>query len=183
MGPWVWGIETDFQGADIHRDGRAAGAAAVAGFAPAVVELDGTGSQKIDWFGTLRGRVGWLPVNSLLVYATGGLAYGHVQTDMSFTANVINNASPINGSTAVSNLTTRAGWTIGGGLEWMFAPNWTIKGEYLYYDLGHVTLDSTLELFKVGPTPAESGLGASANIRSEVHYNGSIARVGLNYKF
>jgi len=38
-----------------------------------------------------------------------------------------------------SSDTTRAGWTLGGGLEWKFAPQWSVKAEYLYVDLGHET--------------------------------------------
>jgi outer membrane immunogenic protein len=48
----------------------------------------GTGDEKLDWLSTARRRLGWLPVNSLLVYATGGLAYGHVQTSVAFSEQV-----------------------------------------------------------------------------------------------
>ena len=68
------GIEADFQGTNIKGDASGANTLVVAGFPDNPVAVSGTGSQKIDWFGTLRGRVGWVPVNPLLVYATGGLA-------------------------------------------------------------------------------------------------------------
>jgi outer membrane immunogenic protein len=175
-GAFVWGVETDFQGANINSTSSAANTAPVVGFFPGRQVVTGTGSQKLDWFGTLRGRMGWVPANSLLLYVTGGLAYGHVQTDLSFSV-----SNPVGGgvgSTTASDSTTRAGWTVGGGLEWMFAPHWSVKGEYLYYDLGHVTLNSTLNEFIAGPT-----LTTTTGISSEVHYNGSIARAGVNYKF
>jgi outer membrane immunogenic protein len=70
-----------------------------------------------------------------------------------------------------------AGWTLGGGFEWMFAPRWSLKGEYLYYDLGSVTVNNTVTAF-TGAIPFY-GVG----IASEAHYNGSIARGGVNYHF
>ncbi len=152
----------------------------VAGFPDKPITVSGTGSQKIDWFGTLRGRVGWLPVNPLLVYATGGAAYGRVETDVSFASHIPpppGMISDVTGTTAVSEGDTRAGWTIGGGLEWMFAPNWSLKGEYLYYDLGTVSIDQRLV------TSVPGIVGHMANIHSEAHYHGNIARVGVNYKF
>jgi outer membrane immunogenic protein len=82
------------------------------------------------------------------------------------------------GPTAVSQSDTRAGWTIGGGLEWMFAPCWSLKAEYLYYDLGTVTLNTTLiQLSNIGV------INGNANISSTAHYNGNIVRGGLNFYF
>lgn len=84
---WVAGVETDFQGADIKGDETVGGSALAGAIAPFIpVNVTGTGSQKLDWFGTLRGRLGWVPVNPLLIYATGGLAYGHTETNVSFSA-------------------------------------------------------------------------------------------------
>ena len=89
-------------------------------------------SDKLDWFGTVRGRLGFLATPTFLLYGTGGLAYGRVAsaTVNSFTAT----PDIYTGSTS----TTRAGWTAGAGGEWMFAPNWSAKAEYLYVDLGTV---------------------------------------------
>jgi outer membrane immunogenic protein len=61
-------------------------------------------------------------------------------------------------------------------MEWMFAPQWSIKGEYLYYDLGTVTIDQTPDTSSLAGT-------SSTAIRSDAHYHGSIARLGLNYQF
>ncbi len=144
---WVAGVEADFQGANIK--GNAIVPNAVPLSFPFVTVTDtGTGSQKLDWLGTVRGRVGWLPANPLLLYATGGLAYGHVQTAVSFHNQTF--LAPFcqcfttDGSVSASDTTIRAGWTVGGGLEWMVAPNWSLKGEYLYYDLGTVSIDQRL---------------------------------------
>jgi outer membrane immunogenic protein len=127
----------------------------------------------------LRGRLGWTPTPPLLVYATGGLAYGHVQTDASFSGQTFFSGTQlITGSTAISQSDTRAGWTVGGGLEWMFAPQWSVKAEYLYYDLGTVTLNQTFTLLGIG-----NPRNINDNIQSVAHYRGNIARAGLNYKF
>ena len=94
--------------------------------------------SKIEWFGTVRGRLGWLFNPTTMVYATGGLAYGRVYASGSFIDILVScgfcvwgfNQSPIN-----------VGWTMGGGIEGAFpnAPNWTWKIEYLYIDLGSVS--------------------------------------------
>lgn len=62
-----------------------------------------------------------------------------------------------------------AGWTLGAGLEYALARNWSLKGEYLYYDLGHLS------------TAGSSPLLPSAQLYGDVAFKGSIARVGINY--
>ena len=66
----------------------------------------------------------------------------------------------------------------GGGVEWMFAPRWSLKVEGLYYDLGHVTLNTSL-----GQTDDTGAVNEGAAIASEIHYRGAIARAGVNYHF
>ena len=172
----VFGIETDFQGSTVKGSQSVSNTLLPPG-GVFPITVAGTGSQKIDWFGTLRGRVGWLPTKDLLVYATGGLAYGHVQTDVSFSG-VIPAGFRLTGSSALSVSDTLEGWTVGGGLEWMFAPRWSVKGEYLYYDLGTVQLNQTLTLID---NIFGERLGFA--IQSVAHYHGNIVRAGLNYFF
>ena len=69
----------------------------------------------LNWFGTVRGRAGFLATPTLLIYGTGGFAYG--------------------GVSAGGYNATRTGWTAGGGAEWAFHPNWSAKLEYKYVDL------------------------------------------------
>ncbi|UCI06122.1 outer membrane protein [Mesorhizobium sp. B1-1-8] len=114
-GQMVYGVETDFQGSDVK-----------ATFSSGGGEIE----TKVDWFGTLRARIGFTPVDRFMVYGTGGLAYGHEKTT-------------ITGGPSFSK--TRAGWTVGAGAEYAINTNWTIKSEYLYTDLGK-------ETFNVGPT-------------------------------
>jgi outer membrane immunogenic protein len=96
--------------------------------------------QTIDWFGTVRERFGYA-AGPVLVYATGGLAYGEV----SRSGNVAGQTNFVLGGTvntfagSYSASTIKAGWTVGGGVEGQLAPNWSVKAEYLYVDLGSTT--------------------------------------------
>jgi outer membrane immunogenic protein len=70
------------------------------------------------------------------------------------------------------------GWTVGAGAEWMVAQHWSIKGEYLFYDLGSVTLNNAFFVTNGGGTPF-----FGATIASRAGYNGNIVRLGVNYHF
>lgn len=92
--------------------------------------------QKLNWFGTFRGRIGFSPVASCFLYGTGGLAYGSM--DLSANTNFIPGGYGDEEYPATQSL-TRTGWTAGGGIEWALRQNWSVKFEYLYYDLGSVS--------------------------------------------
>jgi outer membrane immunogenic protein len=99
FGQWVVGLEGDIQ---------ASGAS------------DTFAAWKFSnpWFGTLRGRGGFA-MNNILIYGTGGLAFGNMRAEvLSLTENH-----------------STAGWTLGAGAEIGIAPNWTAKAEYLYVNL------------------------------------------------
>ena len=94
--------------------------------------------SSIDYLGTVRGRLGFLVTPTLLVYGTAGLAYASANLSATYTTyDLANFYGP--GLANPQNSDTRVGWTAGGGVEWMFLPNWSAKLEYLYYDLGSVT--------------------------------------------
>lgn len=187
---WVGGIEADIQG--FARNGSLTGSsvALVGPGSGATGTADNTaftGSKSLDYLGTVRGRLGFTATPAVLVYATGGLAYGRVSTSAGFST--VNNAYPGIGlsstwGTGSSTSFTRAGWTVGGGLEWMFAPHWSVKGEYLYYDLGSVAhgLGSSGSIVLPGFGGAGSPWFTNSSIAS-TRFNGSIARVGINYAF
>ena len=131
---------------------------------PSAVSYDLSGA--LDWFGTLRGRLGFEPLNGLLVYATGGLAYGEVHlafaTTTATTTRGLSNFIPA--TTTFSTFTSMSekmlfGYAIGGGLEYALGRNWSMKGEYLYVDLG------------------QAGMGGHS-----VSFNTSVARFGINYR-
>jgi outer membrane immunogenic protein len=175
FGQFVVGIETDLSGASISGSSSVTNAVSVVGFPGFAVAAYGTQSEKLDYFGTVRGRAGFLVTNPLLAYVTGGFAYGDASASNSLGANIVGGpcigCSP--GVTGESTSSKQAGWTVGGGLEWMFAPNFTVKGEYLYYDFGSVSF--------AGPTtisPATYGASTAAT----ADFKGSVVRVGLNFK-
>ena len=114
MQNWVWGLEADIQATD-EKGSRfftcptgvctpTFGVIAVfPGPAVPVSPLD----QKIEWFGTVRGRAGILAAPKVLLYATGGLAYGEVRTAETIGAGLF----------GFSNTDTRVGYTVGAGVE------------------------------------------------------------------
>lgn len=123
-------------------------------------------SSRIDYLGTVRGRLGWLFTPTLLLYGTGGLAYGGVNS-----TTFINSFAGL-GTSVYSD--TRVGWTAGGGVEWMFWPNWSAKVEYLYYDLGSVSHTAAV-------VPAVGAAAFFADTRQR--FDGHVVRAGLNYHF
>ncbi len=145
-GPWVMGLEADFAWTSIKGSDTQTGLALV-GLGPPFPALSissaATAEQRLNNFGTIRGRLGLLPLDPLLVYATGGLAFGHMKSDMTLTevcnpnpATCFSSAGLLFTPVTASVSKTGIGWTVGGGLEYAFAPGWSVRGEYLYYNLG-----------------------------------------------
>jgi outer membrane immunogenic protein len=151
----VVGVEADFQGSSISGNGPGNYSlypSPFLGYANSVlvpVAAINGGNLGLDWFGTVRGRAGWLFTPSLLVYGTAGFAYGGVN--------------------AWGDNDTRAGWTAGGGLEWLFTPRWSVKIEYLYADLGN--------------NGNNWGWGLNWNGGYHFHPEVNIVRVGVNFHF
>ena len=120
--------------------------------------------HKLPWFGTSRTRIGFLPSQYFLIYATGGLAYGQVKSDYALFAGGV--------GAAQSNFKdTRAGYTVGGGIEGAFGGGWSAKLEYLWVDLGTATSTTTVA----------TGVRVVVDTYSS-RVTDSIVRVGLNYK-
>jgi outer membrane immunogenic protein len=163
---WVFGIETDMSGAKLN--GSQSIATNIPPFFPAVSSV----SQDTNWIGTTRGRLGWAWGNVLL-YGTGGVAYAN--TSYAYALSNVAGGGPV--ATAASDASTRLGWTAGGGVEVGFGA-WSLKGEYLYYDLGSHTLTAACSTLIGGCTGIAPSL-FFAHFRD----NGSIARVGLSYRF
>ena len=117
---------------------------------------------------TQQSRLRATPVERLLVYATGGLAFGHVKSSA-----VTSFPVPFNVQYTGSADETKTGWTVGGGIEWALVGNWTVKAEYLYYDLGDHTVTAL-------PQPI---FPQNFNVLSTFETKGNIVRGGINYKF
>lgn len=139
-GAFVLGVEADFQVANEKRSDTAS-----------ILGVDFTVDQKIQWFGTARGRLGYA-FGPTMLYVTGGAAWQNYKLSVSALG------------ASVDDNTTKVGWTAGAGVEWMFAPHWSTKVEYLYMDTG----DTDVTLF-----------GTTFTARAK----NSIARLGVNYHF
>lgn len=162
---WVVGVEADLQlsgikGSDTQTE------------TPQFFEATSTTiSKKIDWYGTMRARAGYLLNPQWLVYATGGLAYG--ETSLGFhTENTEFGCIPKGTICAdTSSSGVRLGWTIGAGVETMLSSKWSVKAEYLYVDLGKRSFD------------AETSTSVPLFFSTSAKYHEQIVHVGLNYHF
>jgi outer membrane immunogenic protein len=180
---WVTGIEADIDAANIKGSSTTA-TPFIAGFSSGTFNV----AQSLQWFGTVRGRLGFLPTPGLLIYGTGGLAFGRVNSSANYTldpgqSNSIGFAGygfgcgPFYGSStcfAGTNARTSAGWTIGAGGEYRVSSNASVRLEYLYVDLGRAAYNLPAVNFT---TLNPSLLNASTDATF------SIVRLGVNYQF
>jgi outer membrane immunogenic protein len=192
----VFGIETDLQASAQHVSTTAADPFR-AQFGPAVLVnplvvttavASGTTTThyqgRIAWFGTVRGRLG-VASDRLLIYGTGGLAYGRVSLDASMstsgstftTACIAGVCNPPDGPFGFAQAATLSGgkvnygWTAGGGFEWAAARNLSFKAEYIYLDLGSVDVSSIV------------GVGVGRPAAMHARFNDHVVRIGFNYRF
>ncbi|MHC2433471.1 outer membrane protein [Bradyrhizobium sp. USDA 4451] len=166
----VLGVEADFNYVDLKSSRNGSTTATFANGVTGSFNFQNT--SKVDWFGTVRGRIGFVPTERLLIYATGGLAFGEVKT------NIANSEAFSNGLSRLwlgDNSDVRVGWTAGGGAEYAFTNNWTLRGEYLYVDLGTSGTTATFQ----GTDPVQSQIRYNASRENKF----SVARAALSYKF
>ncbi|MCI0734774.1 MAG: outer membrane beta-barrel protein [Beijerinckiaceae bacterium] len=179
---WLVGLEADIQGIAGASNFNSAFAVTprVGFFPPNTVNTALFVSKSIDYLGTVRGRLGFLWTPTFLIYGTGGLAYGGVQSDTAIFGGQVPNTGSSNFAGIGSYTNTRVGWTAGGGLEWLFAPNWSVKAEYLYYDLGRATYSGGPFVATLNATGAITFINVS---QTSTRFNGNIVRAGINYHF
>jgi outer membrane immunogenic protein len=170
MANWLFGLETDIQGSGE----RGSSTFTCVGCADSGSNITTSLTQKLDWFGTARARAGILATPTLLLYGTGGFAYGEVKTGGSITG--VNPSGAVINTTFPGTSSTRAGWTAGAGVEGRIVGNWTWKLEYLYMDLGTVSAGPIATGITV-PRRVEGGASYSS------HFTDNILRVGVNYLF
>jgi outer membrane immunogenic protein len=149
-GSWVIGIEADLQGADIT-------GSATSSLSPAIFAH---GSSTLDWFGTVRGRIGYA-FGRTLIYGTGGFAYGGIDDKIS----KVDTAGPF----SLSESKVATGYVAGGGVEYAFSSAWSVKAEYQFLDLGK----DSLSVDAVAPTKYVGELDAN--------HSYSTVRLGVNY--
>jgi outer membrane immunogenic protein len=172
---YVFGLEADLQWAD-QRSSTFRSAPTEFIFGTFLPDHTESSSDRVKWFGTVRARAGVTPSSDLLLYVTGGLAYGETNSSVTNTYPAFPNVPPIVvGQPAYSNSVsvggTRVGWSAGVGAEWMFASNWSVKAEYLHVDLGSTSL-TVVDRFD--PTDT---------LTYGFKHQQDTVRVGLNYKF
>ena len=114
---------------------------------------------------TVTGRVGYLFTPQLLGYVKGGGAWTSADYVINGTVPVLFNSENAFGA-------SRSGWTVGGGLEWMFARGWSVFGEFNYMDFGRRDIN-----FVAAP----GTVGAPDVVRTKLEVEQIL--VGVNYKF
>jgi outer membrane immunogenic protein len=164
-GHFVLGGEADFSASDIKKAVTVSPITQNSG-----TPFPGAGflasSQKMKWFGTLRPRAG-VAFDRVFIYGTAGLAYGHVD----YSANTdFRPTGTVQYPAAFSK--TKTGWTAGGGAEIAINKHISVKAEYLYYDLGNVSL-------LANPTPALPPYQIQYNWQTK----GNIFNTGVNFRF
>jgi outer membrane immunogenic protein len=169
IGSWLWGFEADIQGTGEHgsRDFTCPSGVCrtfIGGIALPSPAVSASLAQGIDWFGTVRARAGVLATPRLLIYATGGVAYGDVGSSVTL--------STPNAFSTTSNL---FGYAVGAGIEGAIGGRWTAKLEYLYVNLGNASATFTTTSFATG------GGFLTSSFNSRVTDN--ILRAGVNYRF
>lgn len=178
---FVLGIEADISAANVS--GKASGISTL--FAPTSSLQVITSEQNTEWYGTVRGRLGWLATPNLLLFGTGGLAYGKtsVSGNLVFPGRVaIGQAGGF--SFFCANVTcftgagaqSRSGWTAGGGAEYRLDAHWSAKLEYQFVDLGTQLLTVTAIGLNAPGTVLSS---LTAAFRDQMN----VVRGGLNYHF
>ncbi|MEP6603515.1 MAG: outer membrane beta-barrel protein [Spartobacteria bacterium] len=151
-GHLVYGLETDVGYLNIDGDGFHKGD-----------DIAVVSSTQSDFYWSTRGRLGWA-FGRLLLYGTGG------SITVNYDASIRNPANGDHGS----HEELRPGWTGGGGIEYAFNDRWSLKAEYLYFELENGTID-------INSTRTVGGDGGVFQFDHQSH--GHIARLGINYHF
>jgi outer membrane immunogenic protein len=154
-GQMVFGIEGDASWTDASDCGR-----------PHAVFISYHGCDQVNWYATATARLG-LASGPALFYVKGGAAFAGEEHNITFT-------TPAGVTSVVTDTPddTRFGWTVGGGVEYAFAPNWSAKIEYNFMDFGKQSYS-----FTYAASPA--GLVERWDINQQVH----VAKFGINYRF
>lgn len=184
---WLWGMETDFSFSGMS--GQATGPTSfIINIPPTTSGTQQTAAtQSTNWYGTVRGRAGYLATPNLLLFGTGGFAYGRTGSSATYSepgVAHVTDADPTSFDCAASPTPcfagsasgVRTGWSGGGGIEWLLDRHWSAKIEYQFVDLGTQTVRVTaLAVAAPGDTPASF----NAVIRDQFN----VVRIGLNCRF
>jgi outer membrane immunogenic protein len=146
---------------------------------------ENTYAVNTTWDATLRARLGWIPVQPVLLYLTGGGAWLHVeQASVCGTVPGLDYCSSVGfAPSVVTDAATRTGWTAGGGLEAMLGGHWIARAEYRYADFGTWSPSDVRTCPTAAFGPCLGSLGATLTTTTAVHIRTHTATVGLAYKF
>jgi outer membrane immunogenic protein len=175
---WLVGLEGDFDGASLTDNSQVI-------FPSLAGELGSTdafaANEKIDWLASARVR-GGITMDSALVYITGGVVVHRVVSK--WAKEKPDNLAIISADTAPGTFSqsgtgrftqTRTGYVLGAGYEWMIAPEWSVRGEYLFYDFsGNNFSPLPIPGCDVGPCGVTMKIG---------HNEINEFRVAVNYMF
>jgi opacity protein-like surface antigen len=179
FGSLVFGVETDYDYVAARSSASTSGiySGATLGGTPFSGAYTMSQSQQLNSLGTIRAKLGFTPMDDLLLYATGGLAFG--QTNVSSGTSIPNTGGVLPNGAAFTG--TRDNWAvgyaIGGGAEYALDRNWSVRAEAIYYDLGH---SSVVGVANIGVNnPGGPDLETDTNST----FKGYMLRLGLNYEF
>lgn len=180
----VYGLEADISSVrdKTLRESASAEAALIenkelVGETPGMIAVNAKGKLGVDWFGTVRGRLGYAVNDNLLPFVTAGFAYGKVRNKLSYqiadTDYYTQDTEVTSGS--IGGKDTETGWTVGAGVDYRLTKNVLANVTYLYVDLGGKKESSYAYL---GPSGSRT-----AFVGSEVDPSFHVLRVGLNWQF
>lgn len=179
---WLFGLEADFQGADIKasQDLNVLAPFGLSGGKqfPDDATASATATSRVDAFGSVRARFGFLATPYFLIYGTGGLAFGQVRDSLTVVAVDANDPDPNErirplSTHTITNDGAKIGFAVGGGVEYYFPQTaWSVKAEYQFIDLG------SNRLFVTSDNSADH---AEATTQFDHRYH--TFRIGVNYHF
>jgi outer membrane immunogenic protein len=164
FGHWVLGGVADIQASDFKAS------ALVTTPTTICCNVDESLSAKIDWFGTVRGKVGYAS-NDWLFYGTGGLAYGGAESTIGFACTP--GGVACGGVALAGNKSdVRGGWAAGAGISKAWG-NWNVGAEYLHMDLGRSSVTAL----------STNGAFTTTTITESQRFVEDMVRLTVNYKF
>jgi outer membrane immunogenic protein len=173
----VLGLEADFSASSLNRAQTQNTIFPAAGVPVILVPFSTVYSTRVDYLGTVRGRLGGLVTPTLLAYATGGFAYGSVSHSFSQSSGFGLGGPTLFNESFGTVKNVDAGWTVGAGLEWALGNNFTVRGEYLYVNLRGDSFTTTSNNANCG------GVNVCSFTLSPGNLGLNIVRAGINYKF
>jgi outer membrane immunogenic protein len=133
-------------------------------------------SANLNWLSTVRGRFGYLVLNDLMLFVTGGGAWAN--TEYTARTSMVPLVNPVTSSTSFTR--NSSGWVLGGGVEWMAGPNFLVRAEYLYYGFNNNNVTASTFLCEAGGACSFLPLAVD---HTWTAYSVQVGRVGASYKF